>query len=57
MSTAASEGELVDALVDYVDEGIYPTSEHVASADLPNAALPALLKGIQQGQETVKVAA
>jgi hypothetical protein len=55
MSPAASEAELVDALVDYVEDDIYPTSEEVASADLPNSALPALLEGIQKGQDAVKV--
>jgi hypothetical protein len=50
-----SEEELVDALVDYVEDGVYPASEDVVSAKLPSSALPALLKGIQKGQEAVKV--
>lgn len=55
MSPAASEEELVDALVDYVEGDIYPTSEHVASAALPKSALPALLDGVRKGRESVKV--
>jgi hypothetical protein len=55
MASAPAEEELVEALVDYVEGDIYPTSEHVASAKLPNSALPALLEGVRKGQESVKV--
>jgi hypothetical protein len=46
MSSVANGEELVEALVDYVEKDIYPTSEAVASANLPNSALPTLLRGI-----------
>ena len=55
MLNQASQEELVDALVDYVEGDVYPQSENVASATLPNSALPALLEGIRKGQDTVKV--
>jgi hypothetical protein len=55
MSPKASREEVVDALVDYVEADIYPTSEHVASAALPNSALPSLLEGVQKGRNAVEV--
>lgn len=55
MSSKVPDEELVGALVDYVENGAYPNSEHVASAALPKSALPALLDGVRRGQETVKV--
>ena len=55
MSSKASEEEIVDALVEYVESGAYPENDNVASATLPASALPGLLDGIQKGQESVKV--
>jgi centromere/kinetochore protein ZW10 len=55
MAAKVPEKELVGALVDYVENGAYPNSEHVASAMLPKSALPALLDGVRKGQEAVKV--
>ncbi|KIV99183.1 uncharacterized protein PV09_09136 [Verruconis gallopava] len=54
MASTASEEELVDVLVNFVEYSTYPTSEHVASASLPNSALPPLLNGIRKGQESIK---
>ncbi|KAF2142159.1 uncharacterized protein K452DRAFT_287375 [Aplosporella prunicola CBS 121167] len=41
-------------VLESVEHGAYPDSEHVASAQLPPDALPTLLDGIERAQEEVK---
>ncbi|KAF2090490.1 WD40 repeat-like protein [Saccharata proteae CBS 121410] len=49
-----SAEKLGGAVLEYVDRNAYPDSEDVASAELPAAALPTLLGGIEKAREQVK---
>jgi len=43
------------ALLDSIQNGSYPESEGVISADLPSTAIPDILKLLKQAREDVKV--
>lgn len=46
--------KLGHVVLESVEHGAYPDSEHVASAQLPQDALPTLLAGIERAQNEVK---
>ncbi|OCK75915.1 hypothetical protein K432DRAFT_446386 [Lepidopterella palustris CBS 459.81] len=54
MPPRISEEELGNVILKSVEYGAYPESEHVASAELPPAALPNLLEVIGNARENVK---
>ena len=43
------------AVLDHVQDGTYPESEDVISANLPTSALPEVLKLIRQARDDIKV--
>jgi hypothetical protein len=55
MATTASNEELSQAILQQVEYGAYPESENVASAEIPPAALPALLDAVDKAREGVQV--
>jgi protein transport protein DSL1/ZW10 len=55
MPSHISDHEFGQAIVDSVCNGSYPESEEVVSAELPQSALPTILKLIDQAREDVKV--
>lgn len=55
MSSQVSDLGLKEAIVHSVDNGAYPESEDVSSAELPSSVLPALLVDIQKARDEVKV--
>jgi centromere/kinetochore protein ZW10 len=57
MATTASNEELSQAILQQVEYGAYPESENVASAEIPPAALPALLDAVNKAREGVQVCA
>jgi len=55
MSSNPSEDELVQAVLQTIDNGAYPESEEIASAELPVGVLPKLLDAVNQARSNVKV--
>ena len=55
MSSRITAQEYAQALLQNVQNGIFPESEEVVSAELPPSALPAVSKLIEQAREDVKV--
>jgi centromere/kinetochore protein ZW10 len=55
MTSQVSEQELGDAILQSVEHGTFPQSEHVASAEVPATALPKLLEVLSKAREDTKV--
>lgn len=55
MPSHISDHQYGQAVVDSVYNGSYPESEEVVSGDLPQSALPTILKLVDQAREDVKV--
>ena len=55
MSSRVTAQQYAQALLDHVQNGTFPESEEVVSAELPASALPAVSKLIEQAREDVKV--
>jgi centromere/kinetochore protein ZW10 len=55
MTSPVSPQELGDALLQSVEHGGFPQSEHVASAPVSTAALPKLLELVGKAREDTKV--
>ncbi|KAF2710283.1 WD40 repeat-like protein [Pleomassaria siparia CBS 279.74] len=54
MSTQISDKDLSDAILQSVEHGSFPQSEHVASAPVPAASLPKLLEVVGKARENTK---
>jgi hypothetical protein len=55
MSSQVPDQALGDAVLQSVEHGTFPQSEHVASAPVPSSALPKLLEVVGQAREEAKV--
>lgn len=55
MSSKIAPQQYAQALLDHVQNGTFPESEEVVSAELPPSALPAVSKLIEQAREDAKV--
>lgn len=57
MPSAVLYHQYGQALLDSVRDGSYPESEEVISAELPPAAIPGILKHLEQTRNDIKVCA
>lgn len=57
MADQVSDQQLGDAVLESVQHGSFPQSEHVASAQLSSATLPKLLEIVDKAREEKKVGA
>ncbi|KAK3045316.1 hypothetical protein LTS18_014050 [Coniosporium uncinatum] len=55
MSSNPSEDELVQAVLQTIDNGAYPESEGIASAELPVGVLPKLLDAVNQARSNTEI--
>ena len=55
MSSKIAPQQYAQALLDHVQNGTFPESEEVVSAELSPSALPAVSKLIEQAREDAKV--
>jgi centromere/kinetochore protein ZW10 len=55
MPSQVSSEELGAAILQSVEHGSFPQSEHVASATVPSTALPKLLEVVGKAREDTKV--
>ena len=55
MASQTSEQDLGDAILQSVQHGSFPQSEHVASAPVPATVLPKLLEVVGKAREDTKV--
>jgi len=55
MSSRITSQQYGQAVLDHVQNGAYPESEEIISAELPSSALPEVSKLVEQAQEHVKV--
>lgn len=55
MPSQISERQYGQAVLNSVQNGIYPESEEIVAAEVPPSALPAILKLVDQAREDVKV--
>ena len=55
MSSNITPQQYAQALLDHVQNGTFPESEEVVSAELPPSALPTVSKLIEQAREDAKV--
>ena len=55
MPPKAPDHDLAQALLEAVQSGSFPQTEHVVAAELPNSALPQVLTLIDKAQEGLQV--
>ena len=55
MSSKITPQQYAQALLDHVQNGTFPESEEVVSAELPPSALPTVSKLIEEAREDAKV--
>lgn len=57
MAASASDREIGEAILQNVENRVYQPSAELAEVQLPSAAVPILIKGIENARERVKVGA
>lgn len=55
MSSAPTDEEIGQAILQNVENGTFQLSPELAEAQLPSTAVPALFSGIEKARERVKV--